>query len=52
MRKKEKDLVKPAGSHSGGTKTGMPPEQSGNAIDAQPKPGRKAGLFPILNTDS
>ncbi len=48
MTKRNKDRTKPAGSHQGQTKTSMPPEPSGNAVDAQPKTNRPAGSFPIV----
>ncbi|MDZ7696809.1 MAG: PAS domain S-box protein [Deltaproteobacteria bacterium] len=48
MKKRKEDQTKPAGSHPGETKAGMPPERSGSAVDAQPKPDREAGGFPIV----
>ncbi|WP_218576530.1 chemotaxis protein CheB [Desulfobacter latus] len=45
---KKKDRQKLTGKHPGETKTGMPPEQSGNAIDAQLKSDREAGDFPVV----
>lgn len=48
MTKRKKDRQKLTGKHPGETKTGMPPEQSGNAIDAQLKSDREAGDFPVV----
>ncbi len=48
MTKIKKDLTKPAGSHQGETKASMPPEHSGNTVDAQPKRDRTDGGFPIV----
>jgi len=48
MTKRKKDLQKPTDKHQGATKTGMPPEQSGTAVDAQPKADLEAGGFPIV----
>jgi two-component system, chemotaxis family, CheB/CheR fusion protein len=48
MKKKKKDLIKPAGSSPRKTKAGMPPEHSGTAVDVQPLPDREAGRFPIV----
>jgi len=41
-------MTKPAGSHQGKTKRSMPPEQTGNTVDAQPKIDRPADGFPIV----
>ena len=46
MTKRKQGLIKPAGSHPAETKTGMPPERSSNAVDAQPKPVRDACGYP------
>ncbi len=48
MKKRKEDQIKPAGSHPGETKAGMPPEHSGAAVDAQPKPDREPGRFPVV----
>ena len=48
MTRRKKDRQKLTGKHPGQTQTGMPPEQSGTVIDAQPKPGREAGGFPVV----
>lgn len=48
MTKRKKDLPKQTGSHQGKTQTGIPPEHSGNADDAQPRTDRAAGGFPIV----
>ena len=48
MTKKEKDLTKPAGTHPKETIAGMPPEQSGNAVDAQPAPLQDTGGFSVV----
>ncbi|WP_286820157.1 chemotaxis protein CheB [Desulfobacter sp. UBA2225] len=48
MTKRKKEQQKLTGKHPGETKTGMPPEQSGNAIDTQPKLDREAGGFPVV----
>ncbi|MEE4136908.1 MAG: chemotaxis protein CheB [Desulforhopalus sp.] len=48
MTKKEKALPTPAGSHPKKTKTSLPPEQPGTALDAQPKIGQESRGFPIV----
>jgi two-component system CheB/CheR fusion protein len=52
MTKRKKDLTKPAVSQQGESKTGMPPEHSGDAVDAQQQTEQKtdsaAGGFPIV----
>ncbi len=48
MTKRKKDLTMQADSQQGKTKTGMPPEHSGTTVDAQPKPDRAGGGFPIV----
>jgi PAS domain S-box-containing protein len=46
MTKRKQDLIKPAGSHLGEAKTGMLPERSSSAVDAQPKPVRDTCGYP------
>lgn len=52
MTKREKGLIKSAGSHPRETKTGVQPKQSGNAADALPKAEqeaeREACRFPVV----
>jgi two-component system, chemotaxis family, CheB/CheR fusion protein len=48
MAKKDKDLIKPAGSHPGATKAGMSPEQSGDAVVAQAETGLGRVGFPVV----
>jgi len=47
MTKKSK-LTKLVGPHQGERKTAMPPEQSGTAVDAQPKTDHADSGFPIV----
>jgi two-component system, chemotaxis family, CheB/CheR fusion protein len=48
MTKKERDLPKPAGSSPQETKTTRPPEQTGNAIAADPATSLGGGDFPVV----
>ena len=48
MTGRKKDPAKPAGSRPGETKTGIPPERSGNNGDTRPDTGQAAGGFPIV----
>ncbi len=53
--KEKKELTKPAGSHPGKTKTGIPPEHSVTAIDVQPLPGREgtdSGINKTLTSEN